>query len=477
MSVLEAPTSLGPKFGTFSAKYLKHTSGVDAGKPFVLEPWQVDWVNDLLTQEDGRFIYQQALLGIARGNGKSALASALCLFALFYLSTSEPGAEVYALANSLPQSRIVFGVAKKMLEASPLNDYAKSFRDAIEVPSTGAVFRALPAGYPEKLHGLKPFFFVSDELHGMKDRELWDVMTTAQIKRPGSLGVGISTAGFDLNSLLGELYERGESGEDGFLFKWFSASDPEDPETWKEANPSSWITQELLERQSKRMPPAVFHRLHLNRWTRSVELWLPQGSWAACESPEDIPDGASIFVGLDLGFKTDHTAVVEVMRDGDRYVTRSTIFATHVDPSKPRPLAHYVFENERQHHQAVLGHILELSKRNPITELVYDPFGATLMIEELEGHGIPCVEFPQTNKRMCQATDILYELIRDEHLAHNGDEAFSAHIEATTTRWVGDGIRLWKTPDKQPMDSAIALAIATQRAHAVGDTEFNFYPL
>lgn len=60
-----------------------------------------------------------------------------------------------------------------MVLASPyLADYVKVYRDTLHVPDTDAIFRVLPAGYPEKLHGLNPSFFIADELHAWKDPEL-----------------------------------------------------------------------------------------------------------------------------------------------------------------------------------------------------------------------------------------------------------------------------------------------------------------
>lgn len=53
----------------------------------LLEDWQRDWTYELLrVDEDGNFVYREALLGIARKNGKSALCSALALFILFNCS-------------------------------------------------------------------------------------------------------------------------------------------------------------------------------------------------------------------------------------------------------------------------------------------------------------------------------------------------------------------------------------------------------
>jgi len=44
-------------------------------------------------------------------------------------------------------------------------------------------------------------------------------MVTAQVKRPNSLGVAITTAGFDLHTLCGELYQEGKNGKDGLYFQ------------------------------------------------------------------------------------------------------------------------------------------------------------------------------------------------------------------------------------------------------------------
>lgn len=52
-------------------------------------------------------------------------------------------------------------------------------------------------------------------------------MATAQGKRPNSLGIAITTAGFDLSTVCGDLYSRGKAGEEGFYFKWYSVPDEE----------------------------------------------------------------------------------------------------------------------------------------------------------------------------------------------------------------------------------------------------------
>lgn len=454
-------------FYDFSRVYLRHTKSTWAGKPFLLEEWQDSWSRELLARkEDGTRKYQQALLGISRGNGKSTLLSALCLYSLIVEGTEEAGAEIYALAASRDQARIIFNESKKMLEESPLADYCKIYRDSIYVPDTGAVFQVLSSDAP-KLHGKNPWFFVADELHAFENDEIWHAMSTAQIKRKGSLGVAISTAGFNLNSILGELYNRGKQGEEGFYFKWFEASDKDDPSTWKEANPSSWITTEDLIRESKRHPKPVFDRLHLNRWTKMEEAWLPHGVWEKCEGSEEIEFGDEVWVGVDLGLKEDPTAIVEVCPKEDRYIVRAHIFADKD--------AHYLNDDDRTSMAQIQEKLLEIANEQRVAEFVFDPSGAYLLMEELISMGHNCVEFPQTNKRMAKASEVLYELITKQKIVHNGDPYLANHIEASYVKWVGEGLRLWKDKKRSPMDAAIALAIATDRAHENASTgSFDF---
>lgn len=455
-------------FSKFTETYLKHTRSRWANQPFVLEPWQKGWTDELLSlRPDGSRKYQQALLGIARGNGKSSLLSALCLYALIVEGMKEPGAEVYALAASKDQGRIIFNESKKMLEESILVDYAKIYRDSIYIPHTGAVFQVLASDAP-KLHGKSPWFFVGDEVHAFEDRELWDVMSTAQIKRPGSLGVGISTAGFNLNSVLGDLYQRGKKGEEGFYFKWFEASDVDDADTWKEANPSSWITKEDLVRESKRHPRPVFQRLHLNRWTKAEEAWLPSGMWEDCEDTSlTIEPGEEVWVGIDLGYMNDPTAIVEVCPKEDRFVVRAHIYAESD--------AHYLNDEDTQSYHQILDKLLEIGTKQQVNEFVFDPNGAYLMMEELMSQGYNVVSYPQTALRMCKATDILYQLIDQKMIAHNGDPFLANHIQAAHAKWVGEGLRLHKDKKRSPMDAAIALALATVRAQETGSNQgFSF---
>ena len=172
---------------------VKDSIGGRAGEPLVLRPWQRELMAHLYARRaDGRLKHKVALVGLARKNGKSALGSGIGLYSLLM---GPRGGEVYSCAADRDQARIVFGSARQMVESSPeLAAQTKLYRDAIEVPSTGSVYRVLSAEAFTK-EGLSPTAVIYDELHAAPNDELWNVMTLAQAARRDALTLGITTAG------------------------------------------------------------------------------------------------------------------------------------------------------------------------------------------------------------------------------------------------------------------------------------------
>jgi phage terminase large subunit-like protein len=57
-----------------------------------VEPWQQDLFDELfLVYDDGERVYHEALVGIARKNGKSTMASVLGLYGLLAADHPRPG--------------------------------------------------------------------------------------------------------------------------------------------------------------------------------------------------------------------------------------------------------------------------------------------------------------------------------------------------------------------------------------------------
>ncbi|MQM29316.1 MAG: terminase, partial [Candidatus Accumulibacter phosphatis] len=97
---------------------LPHVKGPLAGQPIRLEPWQVFILTTVFgwVKPDGKRRFRRAYIEVPRGNAKSTLSSALALYML--AADGEGGAEVYSLATTRDQARIVFGDAQTMARQS-----------------------------------------------------------------------------------------------------------------------------------------------------------------------------------------------------------------------------------------------------------------------------------------------------------------------------------------------------------------------
>ena len=163
----------------------KDTIAGQVGEPLVLYPWQKQLLKALFAHRvrDDRRRFRTGLVGMPRKNGKSALGAGIALYGLLL---DVDGAEVYSAAGDREQARIVFGMTKRMVELDPfLSENIKTYRDVLEVPSTGSIYRCLSAEAYTK-EGLSPTMVIFDEVHVQPNDELWNVMqlgSGAQIGR------------------------------------------------------------------------------------------------------------------------------------------------------------------------------------------------------------------------------------------------------------------------------------------------------
>lgn len=281
---------------------------------------------------DGTLRYRRAIVGLPRKNGKSLLGTTI---ALEHLLFGPQGAQVYSAASDRQQAKIVFNEARLQVINNPtLSRVVKVYRDALEIPSKGAVYRALSAD-ASAAHGLGPSLVIADELHAWpssntnkRGDELWDALVTGSGDRPESLVLGITTAGGNTDTLLGRLYEHGKrvvSGEvedDQFGFWWWEAGledDPTDPAIWERANPN--LAEGLLDKtdftaaiaSSGSSGFAGFQRFRLNQWVRLAgEDFVSPHFWAEAKRDEGIPLGAKICAGFDGSVSGDATGLVAI---------------------------------------------------------------------------------------------------------------------------------------------------------------------
>jgi phage terminase large subunit-like protein len=448
----------------FFEQFLRHMKGRWAGQPFLLEDWQRNEIIRPLfgtLRSDGRRHYTEGLIELPRKSGKSEIGAGIALYGL--VADNEYGAEIYSVAGSKQQAAIVFKTASDMVRASPLlRSACKVYRNVIEVPETGAVYRVL-ASDANLAHGYNPHMAIIDELHVHPNSELYEAMRTGTAARLQPLIVSITTAGAERRGIAWDLHQRGLEKKDPHLFHYWQAAPDEakidDRKAWRQANPASWVTEEFLEQQMRSLPEPVFRRLHLNQWWEAGgnSNWVPREFWEKGNEEPHFDVNLPCVIGVDAASRRDTTSVCLVQRDNDG-----------VHHAK-----FWLFESDQQmgylDYGVVEDLIRELASTYWIARLAFDPFQMVRTQQILAAEGLPAETFPQNDARMVPASQNLYDLVVSGRIKHGGQEEITEQVMAAGIRETARGWRLEKKKSSRPIDSVIALAIACQLAEFEAD--------
>ena len=318
----------------FFPKYLRHTEGEWAGRPFQLAPWQRDRIVRPVfgwKRADGSRLIRIVWVEVPRKNGKTELAAGIALCAL--LGDGEIGGQGYSLATDKSQASIVFNKAGTMIGMSePLRRNLEVLKNNIFCPQLNMSFRPLSAG-PQGKHGLSATVAVGDEVHEWTNGDLADVVHKSTAARRQPLELYITTAGVAGQGYAAEMNElalqllSGEVVDPTMMAVIFAAAPDADwklEETWRQANPNYGISvkPEYMAAEAKKAARSPrleneFRRYHLNQWTEQATRWLPMGEqgWRGCTEDtkngklwQDLFDrmrGRRCFGALDVGLTSD----------------------------------------------------------------------------------------------------------------------------------------------------------------------------
>ena len=233
---------------TFIERFCRHSKGEWAGQPVRLELFQKAFIQALFGFVDpatGLRRYREAFFLVGRKNGKSTLLAGLALYML--IADGEGGAEVYSTATKYAQARLLFDECHNMVKQSP--ELSKHFRkrksDLYYIP-TMSKLQPLSRN-SDSLDGLNASFVIMDELHGIKDRNLYEVMRQSQSARRQPLLVMITTAGTVRECIFDDMYNHACEVADGvitdnsflpILYELDKRDEWTDPAAWKKANPA-----------------------------------------------------------------------------------------------------------------------------------------------------------------------------------------------------------------------------------------------
>ncbi len=488
----------------FIEEYCRHSRGEQANKPFILEPWQRRLVRAIFgwLRQDGRRWYRRADLWLPRKNGKSTFAAAIALYLLY--ADNELGAEVYLVANDKIQAEVVFREAKNSAESDPtlaaISQCYDSVRTkAIIVPETMSSLQAV-SSTPTNKDGLNISGCVFDEIHELKDRNLWQKMRTGGGARTQPLMIVISTAGYDRSSVGWDEYQTdkkilaGKSGIVDRLVLIYEADPGDDwrkEETWRRANPMfdlmescrSQIASLFAEALERASDEAAFKRYHLNLWTGAKTGAFNMEKWDACGKPFTVADVAGLpcWIGVDLSKRSDITAAValfkrEIDSQWHYYVIPHFFLPDHeIELKEARDGVPYREWSKAVHLTLTPGDVVDYSfvesqlvkwqrEFNP-AEVAYDPYNATQFATQLQAAGINAVEFIQNIKNVNAPTKELMYLVLSGRL-HHGDNPVLRWMadNAATVRDVNDNEKLTKKGSTARIDGLAATINALGRA-------------
>lgn len=454
----------------FMERYLRHSKGELAGKPLLLEPWQKFRIGSMFGWKNANGLrrFQTSFSEVPKKNGKSTEAAGVGLIGL--LADNEPGAEVYTVATKRDQARIVFGEARSMVRKSPaLARLVKVFQLNLSVARTGSKFEPLSSD-EKSADGLNPSHVVVDELHRHRSRALRNLMDSGTASRRQPLIFIITTAG-DEDPISPYAIEHDYAVkvlegviEDDSYFAFIACADnPEkwdDPGEWAKANPNLGVSVKLdflkrMAAKAKASPVdlADFKRFHINIRTSDSTRAIDMDVWAKNQrGPIDVErlKGRSCFLAVDLSSRQDITAAVKLFPpvEGDERWTIVPRFWTPLDTldkRAERDQALYRLWRDQGYltgtpgnvidHASVKESILEDARLYRIEQIPYDPWNAMQLAIELQGVGLPVVEFVQGIKSYSSPTKLFLAMLLDAAFDHGANPvlkwmAHNLHVDS-----------------------------------------------
>jgi len=322
----------GERVCKFIEKYCLAPEGDLIGQPMTLEPFQRKFILDIY---DNPYSTHTAYLSIARKNGKTALIAALLICHLCGPEAVQ-NSQIVSGAQSKDQAAVVFELARKMIEMSPI------LSKLVRIQPSGkrliglarnVLYRALSAE-GKTAHGLSPILAILDEVGqvvGPIDKFI-SAITSAQGAYANPLLIAISTQAPTANDMFSTWIDAQKNAPDPRVVSHIYAAPDEcaldDRKAWAAANPALGVFRSLADvekqcRQAIEMPAnePEFRNLILNQRVEADAPFIPRSTWEANGAhPGDGPTGR-VWCGLDLSAVADLTAFVAVDEFGGVFPT------------------------------------------------------------------------------------------------------------------------------------------------------------
>jgi phage terminase large subunit-like protein len=425
----------------------------------VAQAWQHFIIGSLygwVHKDTGLRRFKEGLVFVGRKNGKSTMVSGLANYGCS--KDGEKGADVYLLANSMKQARVIFEECQKMIWASHLlSKHFRVLRDAIHYDKTFSKIEP-QASDSEKLDGLNAHLAIFDEIHEYKDYKLINVIKNSTGARKQPLILYITTAGYQLEGPLVDYYSKAADVLDGviedersfyFIAEIDEGDDIEDPKNWIKANPNIGVTLDLdtliEEWNARKHIPAErndFITKRLNVFVKSDEQsFLDYEVIKRNDKTIDIEklEGMPCIGGFDLSQTEDFTsACLEFWLDtGEIFILSHSWIPRKKVIADNEKIPYYewekeglltICEGEYVEYEKVLNWFIDQSKRFRIELITFDPANAFRLVKDLENYGFKTEVVRQGAITLSPALKDVKELFLDGKVIFNNNRLFRWYI-------------------------------------------------
>ena len=413
--------------------------------PWSLAPHQRDVMAIMFSRDQRTRLWSEI-----KKSGKTFLAGCVGI----YEAVTHANSEVVCVANDEEQAQSrVFATAGDLCRNNPelSGSVVKTTQNEIRFSNNSAI-KAIASDYKGAAGG-RQRLTIFDELWAYdleRMTRLFEELRPPPTEQGAYIFI-VSYAGFAGEStVLEKLYQRGLKAKK-ISRRYEVHADSGLCMFWSHRGRMPWHTKKYFDNERADLRPNQFLRLHRNQWVSAESQFIAPEDWDAIVDPTVSPSlqGSSVFVGVDLGVKSDSSAVVAV---GWRRPTKQLVTAFHRiwRPTKNSPV---MLDEVKQY-------IQEIHRLHHVNGVFADPSQCFLLIQQLQQIGIRVQEFPQTVSNTVKMGETLFSLVRDKNLVAYKSADLREHILNAVGIETPSGIRMVKGKTSKKIDAAIALSMA-----------------
>ena len=356
----------------------------------------------------------------------TSLVAAIFLYLL--ICDGEANPSLILSANSFRQSQIMYSMCSNYLRSiDKKGKYFTRYRDRILFPKNDGKIQTV-ASEPQKLDGENCSAFACDELHEAVDSKMWDVLATSCGSRDQSLGVAVTTAGFNKNGYCYQFRKsnievlEGKKVDDTLFCLIYTLDDEDDwcdESNWIKANPNlnvsvkeEFIEQQVNQAKNNPIQEVSVRTKLLNQWLDSSSSWIPMSFVDKSFAKVDLEEFRDeyCYVGVDLGSVSDLTAVsVMIPKDDKIYVKNWAFVPESAMDGTPNSMRYRQFRNQGDlivtdgnvcDYDRIIKLLEEIQEVCPIAKVAYDQWNATQWAISATEKGFPLLPFSQSISSM-----------------------------------------------------------------------------